>query len=476
MSELKDLAQLQKSQAVEREVKRHTEKVVNLDDRFERKFRTYGEDHTPHHNSVYNLELILKNHKELKGKLIFNEFTYEECLKEPITLNGNSLDAGRLEDTFNHVVTSFIEQTYDFTPSTNAIVGGVSIAARLNGYHPIKEYLQGVEKTWDGNKRIETLLSTYLGVEQSEYSHKSLLCFLIGAIQRIYNPEEKFDFVLDLVGDTGTGKTTLLQKLFLEDYYTDSMQTFDKPDDIILMMAAWCVNDDEMVVSGKTGIENLKKFATQKAFEYRVPYGRRPVKRARTFVISRTTNLTTHLIDKTGNRRFLPNRANQEQQQIHPANLTDSEVAQVWAEAMHEYKQIDRKKLFLEVEQLADEYRESFLTIDSIEEIVMDVLAVPVPFDFYEYNDNQRASYVQGWLSGERKTLGNKPYHEDDLVERDRIRIRDLSLEGFDEPLGRNNKRDNKIRMIIDNLPDWVKSKRNGLRFGKKTSTGYKRK
>lgn len=60
---------------------------------------------------------------------------------------------------------------------------------------------------------------------------------------------------------------------------------------------------------------------------------------------------------------------------------------------------------------------------------------------------------------------GNKPVNGKDTIPRDRIRIKDISLEGFNEQYGKNNKRDNKIRIIMDNHPHWEKSnkKRNSI-------------
>lgn len=63
----------------------------------------------------------------------------------------------------------------------------------------------------------------------------------MGAIQKVEAPYEKFDFIFDFVGDTGTGKTTFIQKLFLEakGYYTDSMKSFTQTDDYAIMQCAF---------------------------------------------------------------------------------------------------------------------------------------------------------------------------------------------------------------------------------------------
>ena len=439
----------------------------------------------PLSNSVFNIELILENDLKLKGKLVFNAFTFEASLTEDLNLDSLKIAAGTIDDSFTHALKSYIEKEYQFVPKEPHIQSAVINIARKNSFHPIKDYLERARSKWDGKARIETLLHTYLGVEQNEYAFKGMLCLMLGAIQKVYQPKSKFDFVFDFVSSQGSGKTTFLQKLFLEDkdFYTDSFSSFKEKDDFAIMQRCWCVNDDEMAVSDKTSFKIIKKFASQKELEYRLPYARRSVRRAKTFVLVRTNNNEGHLKDRTGNRRFIPFRASKEKQVYHPLDrqgngMTSELVQQLWGEAMKFYEETDRPALYTDLEQLAEEYQEEFLAVDSIDEIVYAVLEVPVPYDFYDYNDYQRASYVQGYLSNNntRGTIGNRPVAVEDILPRDRIRIKDISLEGFDEQYGKNNKRDNIIRLIMDNHPKWEKSTRNGIRFGKVRATGYKRK
>lgn len=459
-------------------------KVVELKS-WEQSFRRNEKNH-PLSNSVYNIELILENDTKLHRKLSYNEFSQESEIRGDIVLNDMRIAKGYIEDDFTHALKSYIEQTYNFIPQSANIESAVINVSRKNSYHPLRDYLDQAKSTWDKKHRIKRLLSDYLGVEQSEYSYKGLLCLLVGAIQKVKAPYEKFDFIFDFVGDTGTGKTTFIQKLFLEakGYYTDSMKSFTQTDDYAIMQRAWCVNDDELVISKKTGIEVIKKFASQKELEYRTPYARRGIRRPKNFIIVRTSNESGHLKDETGNRRFVPFKVSKKRQRHHPLNndaaaqLTDELVMQIWGEAMAAYEKIDRKKFYVEVENLAANYLDEFMAVDSVKDIVYTILEIPVPIDFYSYNDNQRASYIQGYLenNGTRLTLGTMPISPNDLVPRDRVRIRDLSIEGFNEPYGKNNRRDKKIRIIMDNHPTWERSKKNGLRFFNQTNTGYFRK
>ncbi|TAT07607.1 virulence protein E, partial [Lactiplantibacillus plantarum] len=68
-------------------------------------------------------------------------------------------------------------------------------------------------------------------------------------VAKAHNPKTKFDFVLDLVGGQGAGKTTFLQKIAPLGYYTDQFSTFDNKDDYAVMRRALIINDDEMTAT-----------------------------------------------------------------------------------------------------------------------------------------------------------------------------------------------------------------------------------
>lgn len=81
--------------------------------------------------------------------------------------------------------------------------------ASERAYHPVKEYLENLPD-WDGTNRIDTLLSVYLGAEDSAYTRAVIRKTLTAAVARIYQPGAKFDSVLILNGPQGIGKSTFL--------------------------------------------------------------------------------------------------------------------------------------------------------------------------------------------------------------------------------------------------------------------------
>ena len=76
----------------------------------------------------------------------------------------------------------------------------------------LKEYMENAKNKWDKRQRINQMLQVYLGAEDKELISKIATMWLVGAVAKVYDPYVKFDYVLDLVGGQGVGKTSFLQK------------------------------------------------------------------------------------------------------------------------------------------------------------------------------------------------------------------------------------------------------------------------
>ena len=116
----------------------------------------------------------------------------------------------------------------------------------------------------------------------------------------------------------------------------------------------------------KGAIEGVKSFVTAKSDEYRGAYARESEKRYRTCVFVGTTNDAQFLVDKTGNRRFLPLECGVEP--ITKSLFTDDklllyEFKQAWAEAYKIYLSgkfslVLPKNLQEYVEELQEDFKE----------------------------------------------------------------------------------------------------------------------
>lgn len=387
--------------------------------------------------SLYNIEWILEHDPELVGMFKFNEFTGEIDVVR--TSDKLIVNKGMLKDSYIDELASYIEssKSYEQTLFANQLIrSALTVVANRNRYNPVLEYMNIAYRDWDKEERLDTFFSDYLGVDKSEVTRLITRLFFVGAVAKVYDPSRKFDFVLDLVGGQGAGKTTILQKIAPHGYYTDQFSSFENKDDFAVMRRALIVNDDEMTATANSTFEVLKKFVTLQEFEYRKPYGHQAERFPKGFVLARTTNNLYYLKDKTGERRFLPLLVDKDRQLANPVkDLTPEYVKQVWGEAVHIFKSGDYSfDLTSEQQEMLDEHRQTFMYTDDLEDAIADAL------------DNDWAD--KDFLSSE--TIGLKVVPGADLA--------------------RNRKLSNQIANIMINRFGWRKGRK---KVNGKTQRGY---
>lgn len=321
-------------------------------------------------NSLMNIELILDNDPELKDMFKFNEFTAEiEVVKDSASLH---IVKGQLLDRYVDEIASYIERAVDYDHvlfNSDRIRSAINVVASRHAYNPVKDYFDTAEKEWDGDDRLHNVFSDYLGVEKTPATDLIADIWFRGAVAKAYNPMVKFDFVLDLVGGQGAGKTTFLQKIAPLGYYTDQFLSFTDKDDFAVMRRSLIVNDDELTATSNSSFEELKKFVTLQMFEYRKPYGHTAERFPKNFVMARTTNELYYLKDKTGERRFLPIHVSKAAQKFHPVtDLTPEYVKQLWGQVVSEYHKNQSFYLSEEAEAVLNEQRENFMYTDEVED------------------------------------------------------------------------------------------------------------
>lgn len=328
-------------------------------------------------NSLVNIEIILEHDKQLKDTFRFNEFTTEIDVVKP---NRELLfKVGQLVDAYVDQIASYIENSPDYGVlfDNKKIRSAITVIAMRHKYNPILDYFNKAYAEWDKQNRLDNVMGDYLGVTETQVTQLITKLFFVGAVAKAHNPKTKFDFVLDLVGGQGAGKTTFLQKISPLGYYTDQFSTFDNKDDYAVMRRALIINDDEMTATNAASFEVLKKFITLQEFEYRKPYGHQAERFNKNFVMARTTNELYYLKDKTGERRFLPLHVNKDRQKYHPVtDLKPDYVQQLWGEAMHLYKDTDFSfALTKDQEGELNEHRQSFMYTDELEDKIDEALS-----------------------------------------------------------------------------------------------------
>lgn len=327
-------------------------------------------------NSMYNIEQILEKDPLFKGIFRFNEFTNE--IDVTTNCQGLQIQKGQMKDSYIDEIVSYIENNDDYGVlfKQPLVRSALTVVANRHAYNPVVDYMNNAYNQWDHQNRINDFFCDFLGVSHSEVTDLISQLFFIGAVAKCYEPETKFDFVLDLVGGQGAGKTTILQKIAPLGYYTDQFTSFEDKDSFAVMRRALIVNDDEMTATANSSFETLKKFVTLQIFEYRKPYGHQAERFPKGFVLARTTNDLYYLKDKTGERRFLPLLVEKSRQKKNPVtDLSADYVQQLWGEAVHRYRDGDYSfELTKEQSDMLDEHRKSFMYTDTLEDAIADAL------------------------------------------------------------------------------------------------------
>ena len=414
--------------------------------------------------SPSNVLMSFKADEQLGAYLRRNDFSQEYEFTQDVKIGNTYFKQGELPAIFNSVITVYFENALGVAYSNNAFKAGMETFLSEQSYNPVREYMEEAAENWDGNKRIERMFQVYLGAKDDPLISKIAQMWLVGAVAKVYDPYVKFDYVLDLVGGQGVGKTSLLQKIGGE-WYTDAVTDFSNKDNYDIMLKSLVVNDDEMVASNRMSFAETKAFISKTSLRFRKPYMAKTEEFAKNFVIARTTNQKEYLRDKTGERRFLPILADAKRQKKHPMQIAPETIKQIWGEAVTIYKSGVDLMFDEETENELSIYREAFMYRDEVEQQVLEYLDMPVPSNWERWSAQQQHQYTQ-------KYFDNSPDFEagDQLLMK--VSTREMMYNLF---LKNSNDRilSRKINLIMDNLPDWEKKV---FKKNNKATKGFTRK
>lgn len=343
--------------------------------------------------SQMNVVKCLTKLKPLKKLFRFNEFTesIDVSRNQKIDLSKYGVptiyfEKGKINDSAVNGLITYLDTIPEVSVTFKAplIISAIDTVSKANKYNPVKDWLNECRTKWiDAGKpsKIHTTWEDFLGIENTKANHLIEELISMGVVAKAFDPTTKFDFVCDLVGGQGVGKTTFLMKLAPSpDYYTDQFNSFDNKDDYENMRNVLIVNDDEMTASNSASFEVIKKFVTMQKFSYRPPYGRYPITFGKKFVLFRTTNEIAHLKDKSGDRRFLSLLCNKDLQKKHPVKyMTREDVELFWGEVVDMYIKakeagVDPFDLTDSNEIMLERSRKQFISTTALEDTLTEVL------------------------------------------------------------------------------------------------------
>ena len=403
--------------------------------------------------TVENVLLILENDPQLKGIVVFDEFSNRLYVtgRLPWDSSGRRRD---WKDADDAGLRCYMEKVYGIT-GKERITDGFLLYCELHKVNLVQQFLTALP-AWDGTARLDRLFIDYLGAADNAYIRAVARKSLCAAVARAMQPGVKYDTMPILVGAQGIGKSTLL-RLLGADWFNDSLNTFEGKEACEMIQGSWLIELQELNGLNKSEENAVKQFLSKTDDIYREPYGRRTGRYPRRCVFFGTTNDDEFLRDKTGARRFLPVDCMIQKPTKSVFRDLPNEVSQIWAEALVCWRL--GEALYLEsaeVAAMAKTVQEEHALHSAKEGIIREFLEKEIPAGWDKLDLATRKNYWNGTF---------KPV-ECEYRKRDRVCAVEIWCEALGGDMRYFRRQDAvEINGILSHLEGWEKSKKS-LRFG----------
>lgn len=288
-----------------------------------------------------NAIACLMYRRELADLFVLNKRSMEVIVtRKPMwTVNGDPYPRQML-DVVDVVGTAAHLETLGLRLGKEAVDAAINYAAKEREFDPVMDKLTSF--VWDGIPRLDFWLTELLGADDNDFVKQAGAKWMIAACARIMNPGCKFDHMLVLVGDQGLEKSTVLRILaetLAIGVYSDRLSPLKDKDSMLELFGKVIIEMAELAVLKGADIDTIKRFLSAQDDNFRLPYGRRTMMAKRGCVFAGTVNPDGmgFLTDPTGGRRFWPVKVTK-----HGAVAIAREAPQLWAEALHRYREGER--------------------------------------------------------------------------------------------------------------------------------------
>jgi predicted P-loop ATPase len=288
-----------------------------------------------------NIVTILTCDERWRGVIGFDAFrmTHAKRKAPPWHPDDAPADRGQLTgiwlDADDTRTVSWLAREYGLRHDTAKIRKVIEMVAYRDPFHDVRDYLSSLR--WDGIRRLESWIPTYLGAAASSYTAMVGQWWMRSAVARIFRPGCKVDHVLILEGEQGVGKSTALRLITGSDWFTDELPDLHNKDSYLQLRGKWVIEMSELDTLSRADAGRAKSFFTSSTDTYRAPYGHTTVDVPRQCVFAGSVNHDAYLRDETGNRRYWP---------VKVAQIDLEALArdrdQLWAEAYAQFSSGDR--------------------------------------------------------------------------------------------------------------------------------------
>lgn len=289
-------------------------------------------------DSVYNIILLLQQHKYFKDKLAYNEVTQQE------EFDGNPINDITLAQ-FSGIISGILHKNITSSHIKEAVIS----VCHNNHINPLRDTINVLKNKWDGVERLDSLFIKAFECDDTPYIRESTRQLFYAWINRMLNPGCVFNIMFMFEGEQGIGKSELLKRMLtLIGGKTVEGMKFD-PDKRNLEKIArnhLCVFD-ELGNMRKADLEFVKEFLSRTTDTFDEKYkGVRTYKRHCIFVGNLNPDRKSFLKDVTVKleRRFVIFPCHAKGIASMPEKSTakwwneflpDEYLMQIWAEAAY---------------------------------------------------------------------------------------------------------------------------------------------
>lgn len=290
--------------------------------------------------TVANISVILA-HDWPAGTLEWNEFFSEvHSTKMPpwdtcdVPQRWNP---GRWSEHDDVITGAWLARHWSIRAECPAVRKAVVMVAQTKMVHPIRDWLDACERKWDGEPRLDNMLSTYCGAPATDYERHVSQFVMLGAVARIYDPGCKLDTMMILEGPQGAKKSTWIRVLVGDEYFSDSEIDLSTKDRYVALRGKWGIEIQEIDGYKRHDAARIKAFVSSPVDTYRPPYARGDEQFKRQCFFVGTTNKDQYLTDETGNRRYLSVKVG-----TIDIDAFARDREQLWGEAVYRYIRFER--------------------------------------------------------------------------------------------------------------------------------------
>ena len=263
--------------------------------------RTNNGEGRPHMNGV-NVSKFLEYNRFAAHYDLFTG-TYQTKIEWAANANGKKRLWDPVRDTV--YMRHWVQQQPGFEmASRECIHDGFEKYCLDGARNEALEWMEGLR--WDGERRLHTWISRYLGVPMTKYHEDVGVMTIRSMVARVLKPGCQVHSMLTLVSKEGWGKSSVA-RILGSPWYASIGTSWDKDRDMAQKIRGLLVAEIAENESGaKSSAEAMKRMVTSAVDRVVEKYQNLPTDIVRSGIFVVTANNGELLNDETGYRRYLP--------------------------------------------------------------------------------------------------------------------------------------------------------------------------